>query len=617
MLIKIVLEFSELERAVFFRDDHQTDLLIAKKSHRLRELLDTGLSLGPLELAIGYPHGLSKLAVANFIRVQAVLISISQNDLKTIENLLANHDLQIDNDDTWSLVMHHLPTTTDTEIIEIVIHALRRQRQKLRELADRTLSRDRCLQLTESEELLDGTASAVYQALLDCSTDVPSTLNPALGSSCSTYHAVLYRNRIWWPQIQECLFEAGFRAVDYSGWVEHDSSHHETLFYDLFFTEYIPGQFSDGEAMLWLLNKGVSIRFTYSRNFPNLLHCLAAKVRRHIYHGLILPLGDGLFKPLMKLSNEDCEILSADSCTCSCTCSCLLNGCSPVHKFWKCNYFLHAADPHNWSCMFATQHVLSKTLREWLQTLEVDDIVIEICYEAVCRVEIFDRLNMKHTCCNRRRKWPGAGMWQEMKGTEIEELEKDEVLEVAEEDSQSRGQLDLLMHAYKSYRRSCGGHVYDSWETWWAMVDKILPEPPPVQRCSTHGVNMPHFRMTMPQGNVSMHAEKLRKIQQNLAQARANQERQALQARHYSGLDFIEVIRRHFATYLERSHTADALYPTQISKKTSSRSPDTVFSPQGIRDTASARWREARAALESETHPRWPQGGRRVRLGLI
>ena len=118
-------------------------------------------------------------------------IAISENDLRSVEILLGHHDLQIDYDNSWSYLLHHLPNARDTNIVKVVIQALKWQRRKLRDLAARTLSKAKVLQLAGPDEILDRTAPTLYQALLDFGIDVPSTLNPAMGDNPSTYHAVL------------------------------------------------------------------------------------------------------------------------------------------------------------------------------------------------------------------------------------------------------------------------------------------------------------------------------------------------------------------------------------------------------------------------------------------
>ena len=251
------------------------------------------------------------------------------------------------------------------------------------------------------------------------------------------------------------------------------------------------------------------------------------------------------------MANEDCGVFSTDLCSCAC----LLNGCNPLHKFWKCNYFMHAADPYR-TYTSSTRTALSKVLEEWLRLWNFDDTAKEICWETICQVELFDRLGMRHTCCNKQREWPGSDTWQEMKGycptkSISDEAETDELMQ---EDAQSKAQPDLLMNVYRKFRRQHHGPTNEFWESWWTEVDKILPELTPSQRCCTNLINVDH--------KSSEHADKIRKHKETLMQARAAQERRALEENGYSGLDYIEVVSRHFhSAYLSAPSPSDATLP--------------------------------------------------------
>ena len=210
---------------------------------------------------------------------------------------------------------------------------------------------------------------------------------------------------------------------------------------------------------------------------------------------------------------------------------------------WKCNYLTHVHG--NVNCRHVTQKTLFTALLVWLQLCGVEESAVTTCFQFICQLELFDRLGMKHTCCNRRYEWPGHEMWREMKSLrtiKVQEENEDEQ-EILEEDSHSQEQLDLLMHAYKAYPRQHDGDVYEFWKAWWKKVDVILPEPHPAKRCSIHG-------MLKYQYDWMTRSDRL-KAMQDLALARAEQDREALAACGYSGLDFLEVIKRHFADVLD------------------------------------------------------------------
>ena len=450
------LEFSRIERAILCRNLTLTSTLIPKAHTGLRSLLDTGPYLGPLELAIGWPEGLSRLVAANIIRVQAVLISIEWNDLDSLEVLLHDHDLDIHDGVTWRRVLSCLQAYgRDSRIIEVVVRSLRNCRQKLRDLAVASLPEDCFAALDLAENgVLDETAPAVYYALEARDAQLPSTLNPAMGSAYSVYHVVLTLSNRSLP-LADCLFENGFHSVDSSGTVKKDSLYIETPFYEVFFRQCLDT--THCIELDWLVSKGVSMNFRYSHNFPDFLHCLALKARIQtvLDHRELT----SEIEYLVKLSLPDCHILSPDSCVCLCS----RDGCLALNKLWKCNFLTHRYELAN--CGSISHSTLSGNLKDWLQVCEVDSSGVGICYESICRLGLFDRLGMKHTCCSRRMEWPGESMWQEMKGTGTTSMENlVEHQELTQENINFQEQLDLLMHAYISYRQQHRGSLLEFWD---------------------------------------------------------------------------------------------------------------------------------------------------------
>ena len=354
------LDFTKLERAIFKRDLQQISYLLPKSHHQLEAMIDTGQSLGPLELAIGSPSILRQLVQVGFIRFQTVLTALSQREMESSRILLAEHDIQIDQQNAWHLIIQKLPTIvvdkyngfasiiaigsgryseTVDETAEAVLRALKCQRHKLREYATEMLPRTELLRLGALQEnVLDGAAPALYQTLLKSGVELPTTLNPALGPSCSIYHALLIDNNdVVVPRLLDQLFDNGFQSIDYSGWVDYDSSFHESVLYELFFTNGI--FFGYGSVLgvyRWFLDKGASTRFSQSLNFPNLLHGLAIDFRtlisldpdhgRTVYyptqpqcHDMIIKASISRTKDLISRIITDNQALSIDRCVCPCS----------------------------------------------------------------------------------------------------------------------------------------------------------------------------------------------------------------------------------------------------------------------------------------------------------
>ncbi|MCJ1455252.1 hypothetical protein MMC28_005606 [Mycoblastus sanguinarius] len=170
---------------------------------------------------------------------------------------------------------------------------------------------------------------------------------------------------------------------------------------------------------------------------------------------------------------------------------------------------------------------LFNALEKWLSLCDIDGSQSEMCYEEICRLEIFDRLGMAHTCCGHRRSC----------------MKKKDRKQLQEEDTELKEQLDLILRGYQNrYKRHVGG-LNDFWKSSMQDLDRILPELMSEERCRRRCLPYNDY---VDYNNSTEYWEKEREWHD----LRMKIEEEALTKRGYSRLDFIDVIRHHFSASL-------------------------------------------------------------------
>jgi hypothetical protein len=109
----------------------------------------------------------------------------------------------------------------------------------------------------------------------------------------------------------------------------------------------------------------------------------------------------------------------------------------------------------------------------------MDEAQIMLYYQEMCRLEIFNRLGMAHTCCT----------YTATKSIERETMENEEQRRLQDEDSILKRQLAAIMKAFENLRNEYPGDMKDFWMHWWERVNEILPELNPEERCRCKGLN--------------------------------------------------------------------------------------------------------------------------------
>lgn len=126
--------------------------------------------------------------------------------------------------------------------------------------------------------------------------------------------------------------------------------------------------------------------------------------------------------------------------------------------------------------------------------------------------------------------------------------------QLQEEDSELAEQLELILQAYKNSRKKYAGDLKDFWKFWSHKLDEILPELTPQQRCRQHCLS--------GEGYSENRYSKSYSEEREWHYDRTKIEEEALTKMGYSGLDFIDVIKLHFADSLDLESTEPTKNPS-------------------------------------------------------
>ena len=196
-----------------------------------------------------------------------------------------------------------------------------------------------------------------------------------------------------------------------------------------------------------------------------------------------------------------------------CNCYCSPNGCLPIHKF----SVLHKGSVKTWG-------QIQDDLFSWIEDCDTSGSQAKLYIEAACQLELFERLEMAHTCCGRPPSYKLAEMSRETRR------------ELQAEDTTSKEQLDLIMNAFKNAMKSRGSWpLREFWKWWWKIIDVILPPPLPWERGLRHLCPEPEVPSVLMSRLLDISADRSQRLQDMAG---------------YKNVDFLDVIQRHLAQLL-------------------------------------------------------------------
>ena len=371
------------------------------------------------------------------------------------------------------------------EIPRLLVAAVKERRAMLTKLAVEHLALQKCRELgVTSNSPLDSNAFATYTALLESGICVPRALYPGKRPLLLSFN-ILCRSGGF--PLAQALFDNGVCELNVSadGVSPLASIFEEGL--------------ADGQkelAIRWLLENGARAAFPSSDMLPNFLFYLATVYDSADIHDrhwrlqarqmadwckanmttfgqpiefITVATPDYKTTPTMiGFVAQYCNPVERDSCSCPCS----SGGCLPLHKF-RNGITLKKQLPgprllYGW--LAEPWSNFSEILRSWIRDCQLDETQAREYLRDACRLEVFTRLGMAHTCCKFQR--------DNHNGRVPRRQERDEELcrELEDEDTELAEQLEGIMEAYDTALSEHQGSTEEFWTRWWADLQSLLPE---------------------------------------------------------------------------------------------------------------------------------------------
>lgn len=393
-------------------------------------------------------------------------------------------------------------------MIRLFIKVLMREREKLQTVARANLLDHRDFsQELEQNRVLDASAIDVWNEMKEKGISLPEELHP--GPLPSVYYVVDTGCRI---EFLNELYGAGFKAID------GGPNRFLTPLLNLLIRQ-VWGWSNGGSLVEWFMHKNASLDFSFDWSFPTALFYFAIAHSQSL-RGNRTTHTKTFLKDLVPLATSLCDPLLIDSCSCYCS----SQGCLPAHKFWSCN--LYTKDHQG--CLSINKSLLDLNLEIWTQLCRLESSQIKMYYAEICRLEIFDRLGMAHTCCG----------YVDSEAIRLVTMKTENQSQLREEDVHLVEQLNLLMKNYNRLEIAHKGNFREFWRLWWARVDRILPELTPVERCRSRGLHR----------SSKDFMTSLRETAKLLSEDRCKIEEIALKENGFDGMKFKDVIDKHFTS---------------------------------------------------------------------
>jgi hypothetical protein len=270
------------------------------------------------------------------------------------------------------------------------------------------------------------------------------------------------------------------------------------------------------DKVWWLLSKGADPSFWFWRGIED-------KTRwPHLQFYVAATMSDSYHLSQKLLGGCGQEYVQDD-----CVCACSTGGCIPPFKFWATCKTMDLCGDYEHQCHSQLSHRWTH-LTHWSSWLNRSTSRREHTYREICRLELFDRLSLKHSCCM------GAAC-------DVRERKR-----FRREDAKSQKQLELLMRFYKNIR----GLLFDLsvkqfWPVWWAAADAVVLPFLPAEACSWPRWDLPSLKA----GRYTY--DDTKRHSHILAISREDRWAALLESRGYKGWDYQDVIRQHFS-YLQQ-----------------------------------------------------------------
>ncbi|KAI9164088.1 hypothetical protein HJFPF1_05724 [Paramyrothecium foliicola] len=522
----------------YFYDDELSLVLLGRRLEKLEALLpmlnlnsrNLGiLPLNALDLACGWPEGLQLLS------------TVWKDDIAKTVNLMATAG-----EFESLLVLCNFPVPLFKNFAEmddymtplfrngtVLLDALWQRRNSLTEFARKRLPASDLIRfkLDDERRVLDAQASAVFHLLKERDFDVPSHLHPGPPGSVYGHAAAVFAgNHVGVPTWNSLLaldnfYDWGFRDLD-DEQEDQDGLVSSPL-------ECILGELRIKNPIwapicAWFLRLGASPSFAGARRVKNILVGVAAALGQY-EEDEFLELHED--RPTVALFNYAVALFSPLE-TDDCRCFCSSDGCQPLH---------HLLRGPLWAGKRRCHEHQGFRIWSWMRSCEMPDIERELSLEEAVRIEVFNRLEMTHTCCR--------GQWS---------MSSEERYKIWTKEEEKKMQLELIISSYIKSRDSFSSYALATgmvsacdcleeertwpryfysvtglhlhWCEWWSKAIKILPidmtlEDAPTQLC----------------------------LRERFAEIRAR----ILRQQGYGNMEFAAIVQHHFEEELKKEECAE------------------------------------------------------------
>ena len=501
---------SQLTVAVAQRNQHEVERLIRNR-HDVNDTISPPFS--PLCLAIGWNTGISILLKAGADPSTAVHCAIFHEDDVFLRNLLdcgsrleavsEEHSRSLLSKDildagppplqdqgfwtfnkfacsliSFALWRERVLQKPRDTTISLIVQASAALRQKTMDFARSFVSVSelkRCGWNDPFNNVLvsDAVATALATSLHEKRIDLPPGLWPSTRQS-------VYHNEWMTATTASELFLAGFKQVDLL-----DELGRTPLLVNAHFTwNNIPER---SACLYWFLNNGAEHVVFPNLNGKSLTHVLAANLGSiwdvgppwevHYSHGLNKDLCRKAKACLPALLDRIHSLLASPQAD-NCRCFCSQSGCLPVHDLLKYvslnDLILHRLGRPNrlWPTWYNEKMVLDL----WNQCYAMNPDKDLECSE-ICRLQLFNRLSMKHTCC---RFSVDCDLYDDETlitylSPELHEMNDSEQAQFREEDAYAKSQLDAIMTLYHELNAEYRDQLDVFWDNWWTVLEDYIP----------------------------------------------------------------------------------------------------------------------------------------------
>ncbi|KAL8376061.1 hypothetical protein RB595_007261 [Gaeumannomyces hyphopodioides] len=491
----------QLKTEVFFRMD--TD-----EVRTLGWEPDQYCNTSAAEMALGWPEGLEYVVGLGCEIRAALYLNLQQYDLESLRIILKTPTAIFSPRESPSLLETAASVSSRHEVLEAAAVELASRRRMLNDYALKVLEPDHCAEYgLRPGKLLVRNSAQVFETMTGryYAAEVPENL--ICHSEFSTYEFLLKVDPDKWCDYGDSshldpLFRAGFDDVD-----APDGSGETVLFKWCLRPSHSPPHIPDPHVTLWLLRHGSERTFPAgvvleNQSYPGAQFQVAGVLgMEHLKDtaNIIRPgeMSQLALRAKAALTPPDATV--ADGCVCYCSSSrecsargscasrgcCSPAGCRPHCMFRMLTGKTPTSSLHGDGLARVSAATLHRSrnrlLHQWGRWCGISGMDREEYYLRACRLELFERLDMAHTCCLSRMGTGDQGLLRRRVCPD-----EDEQAEMREEDEESARQLEAMMREYRLARwRYRGSPLYARkgrngsavcfWDLWWGAVDVVLP----------------------------------------------------------------------------------------------------------------------------------------------